>query len=97
MLVAKDHGIVFRYVLVDYFQRRGFEEISGCVEKTVLEDGVVVLEAEVLRVPLADELKQHFHEFPASQFGTRIREEEEFTVLLFQLSPLLHDRDVVLF
>lgn len=97
MFVAKDQGIVLRDILVNYFQRRGVEEISGCVEKAVLEDCVVVLEAEVLRVPLADELHQHFHEFPARQFGTLIGVEEEFAMLLFELSPLLHDRDVVLF
>lgn len=97
VLVAKDQGIVFRDILVDYFQRWGVDEISRCVEKTVLEDGVVVLKAEVLRVPLADELNQYFHEFPARQFGTRVRVEEEVTMLLFQLPPLLHHRDVALF
>lgn len=68
VLVAKHHGVIFRDVLVHYFQRRGVEEICPCVEETVLEDGVVVLEAEVLRIPLADKLDQYLHEFPARQF-----------------------------
>lgn len=97
MLVAKYQGVVFRDILIDHFQWCGIEEISCCIENTVLEDGVVVLKAEVLRVSLADELNQHFHEFPARQFGTRVRVEEKFTMLFFQLLSLLHDRDIVLF
>lgn len=97
MLVAKNQGIVFWDVLVDHFQWWGIDEISCCIKNTVLEDGVVVLKAEVLRVSLADELHQHFHEFPTRQFGTRVRVEEKFTILLFQLPSLLHDRDIVLF
>lgn len=68
MLVSKDQGIVFRDVLVDDFQWRGFEEICSCVEETILEDGVVSVKTEVLRIPLANELNQHFHEFSACKF-----------------------------